>query len=138
MHSAKQTMRNKGNRLGYKNFVLTSSDGYPYHIIPYCEAKGIAGIPGKDLTSRIVIEFIIEIKNTETNLAFDSWYASTKLMSLLNGLKIPTICTAQADRVGIVTLISTKQMAKQKGELLVMPLMKSLVYIVCDGWTTAL
>ena len=35
-------------------------------------------------------------------------------MSLLNRLKIPTICTAQADRVGIVTLLSTKQMAKQK------------------------
>ena len=30
MHSAKQTMRNKSVRFGYKSFVLASSDGYPY------------------------------------------------------------------------------------------------------------
>ena len=35
MHSAKQTMRNKSVRFGYKNFVLAGSDGYPYIIIPY-------------------------------------------------------------------------------------------------------
>ena len=69
MHSAKQTMGNKGNRLGYKNFVLTSSDGYSYHIIPYCGAKGIAGTPGKDLTSRVVIELIIEIKKYRNKLS---------------------------------------------------------------------
>lgn len=42
MHSAKQIMRNKGTQFGYKKFVLTSWDGYPYHKIPYCVAKGIA------------------------------------------------------------------------------------------------
>ena len=115
IHSAKQTMRNEGTQFGNKNFVLTSSDGYPYHIIPYCAVKGIAGTPGKDLTSRVVIEFILEMKNTEANLEFDNWYASTKLMSLLNALKIPNICTARVDRVGTVPLLSTKQMAKEKG-----------------------
>ena len=49
MHSAKQTMRNKSVRFGYKNFVLASSDGYPYILIPYAGAKGIGGTPGKDL-----------------------------------------------------------------------------------------
>ena len=57
MHSAKQTMRNKGTKFGYKNFIFTSSDVYPCHIIRYCRVKGIAGTPGKDLTSRAVIEF---------------------------------------------------------------------------------
>ena len=115
MHSAKQTMENKGTRFGYKNFVLTSSDHIiPYHIIPCCGAKGIAGTPGKDLTYRVVIEFILEMKNTKANLAFDNWYASTKLMSLLNAFKIPTICTARVDPVGRVPLLSAKQMAKEK------------------------
>ena len=97
MHSAKQTMRNKDTQFGYKHFVLTSSDGYPYHIIPYCRDEGIAGKPDKDLTSRVVI---------------DNWYVSTKPMSLLNALKIPTICTAWA--VGTVPLLPTKQIAKEK------------------------
>ena len=116
MHSMqnKQTMRNKGTRFGYKNFVLTRSDGYSYHIIPYCGAKEIAGIPGKDLTSRAVIEFILKMKNTEANLTFDNWYASAKLMSLLNALKIPTICTVRANHVATVPLLSIKQMAKKK------------------------
>ena len=70
MHSAKQTMRNKGTRFGYKNFVVTSLDGHLYHIIPHCGAKGIAGTPGKDLTPRVVIEVILEMKNTEANLVF--------------------------------------------------------------------
>ena len=33
-HSAKQTNREKTVRFGYKNFCLTSADGYPYFIIP--------------------------------------------------------------------------------------------------------
>ena len=75
MHSAKQIMRNKGTQFGYKKIVLTSWDGYPYHKIPYCVAKGIAETPEKDLTSWDVIEFILEMKNTEANVAFDNWYA---------------------------------------------------------------
>ena len=110
MHSAKQTMRNKATRFGYKNFVLTSSNGYPYHITPYGGAKGIAGTSGKDLTSRVVIDFALETKCFKTNLAFDNWYASTKLLSLLNTLEIPTVCTARADRIGNVPLTSVTEM----------------------------
>ena len=40
LYSAKQTMRNKSVRFGYKNFVIASSDGYPYHLIPY---SGLGG-----------------------------------------------------------------------------------------------
>ena len=34
-HSGKQYMRNKPVKFGYKLWALASSDGYPYHIIPY-------------------------------------------------------------------------------------------------------
>ena len=50
-------MRNKDTRFGYKNFALTSNDGYSYHVIPHSEAKGLAGKPGKDLTSKVVFDF---------------------------------------------------------------------------------
>ena len=92
MHSAKQTMQNKGTQFGYKNFVWKSSDGYPYQIILYCGARRIVGKPEKDLTSLVLI---------------DNWYVSTKLMSLLNALKIPAICTVRV-RVGTVQLLPTK------------------------------
>ena len=51
-HSAKQTNGEKSVRFGYKNFCLTSSDGYPYHILPYAGAKGLNGTSGKNLTVR--------------------------------------------------------------------------------------
>ena len=98
MHSTKQTMQNKGTQFGYKNFVWKSSDGYPYHIILYCGARRIVGKPEKDLTSLVLI---------------DNWYVSTKVMSFLNALKIPAICTARA-RVETVQLLPTKQTAKEK------------------------
>ena len=47
MHSAKETMRNKGTRFGYKKFGLISCDGNPYHDIPYSGAKGLAGAHAK-------------------------------------------------------------------------------------------
>ena len=50
MHSAKQITHNKSVRFVYKSFVLASSVGYPYHIIPYSGEKGVGGTPGKDLT----------------------------------------------------------------------------------------
>ena len=68
--------------------VLTSSDGYPYHVIPYSLAKGLAGTPGKDLTSRVVIDFLTDFNGVKPNLAFDNWYTSTILLSILTALDI--------------------------------------------------
>ena len=118
MHSAKQTMRNKSTRFGYKNFVLTSSDGYPYHVIPCSGANGLAGTPGKDLTSRVVIEFLTELNGVKPNLAFGNWYTSTKLLSMLTALDKPTVCTARVNRLGTAPTLSTKvMMKKERGEL---------------------
>ena len=117
MHSAKQTMRNKGIRFGYKNFVLSSSDGYPYTFIPYGGAKGIAGTPGKDLTMRVILNLVIGSEGGVGNLAFDNWYASTKLLSALSAMNIPTVCTVRSDRVGDAMMSSDQQMKKkERGE----------------------
>ena len=97
IHSAKETMRNKGTRFGYKNLVLTNSDGYPYHVIPYSRDKGLAGTPGKYLTSRVVIDFLTELNGAKPNLAFDNWHTSTKLLSVLTALDKPTACTVRVE-----------------------------------------
>ena len=112
MHSAKQTMRNKSARFGYKNFVFTSSDGYPYILIPYAGAKGVGGTPGKDLTLRVVTELVLKSYEGLGNLTFDNWYSSAKLISLVTAFDIPTICTARADRVGDAPVLSNTQIEK--------------------------
>ena len=114
MHSAKQTNRAKSVRFGYKNFVLTSSDGYPYQLIPYCGAKGIHGVPGKDLTLRVVLDLVLQHRDGIGNLAFDNWYTSARLMSILASMKVPTIGTVRSDRIGKAPLMSTSQIGKQK------------------------
>ena len=110
LHSAKQTMRNKSVRFGYKNFVIALSDGYPYHLI-------IGGTPGKDLTLRVVLDLVLKCDNGIGNLAFDNWYSSTRLLSILTAMEVPTVCTARADRVGNAPIKSTSQMQKcQRGD----------------------
>ena len=59
MHSAKQRMKDKSIRFGYKIFVLAGPDGFPYHIVPYVSAKGVPGDPGKVLTSRISLQLAL-------------------------------------------------------------------------------
>ena len=113
MHSAKQTMHNKSVQFGYKNFVLTSADGYPYILISYVDAKGIAGTPGKDLTVRVVSDMVLQSKDGIGNLTYDKWYSSAKLMSILTALRIPTICTARPDRVDGTPVLSTSAMEKK-------------------------
>ena len=116
-HSSKQTNREKTVRFGYKNFCLTSSDGYPYHIIPYAGAKGIQGTSGKDLTSRVVLQLVSVLKNEEFNLAFDNWYASQKCLDMLSTLRIPTVGTVREDRLGECPLISKQELKKKsRGE----------------------
>ena len=114
MHSAKQTNRAKSVRFGYKNFVLSSADGYPYHLIPYCGAKGLGGTPGKDLTLRVVLDLVLQNNQGIGNLAFDNWYTSAKLMSILAAMKIPTIGTVRSDRVGNAPLMTTSEISKRK------------------------
>ena len=109
MDSTKKTMRNKGTRFGYKNFVLTSNDVYLYHAISYSEAKSLHGAPGKDLTSRVALDFLIKLIGIKTNLASDNWYTSTKMLSILTALDIPNVFTAVfTDCLGTAHVRTTK------------------------------
>ena len=117
MHSAKQIMRNKSVQFVYKSFVSASSDEYLYHIIPYSGEKGVGGTPGKDLTVRVVSNLVLQFKEEIGNLTFDNWYPSTKLMSLLTVMDIPTICTVRDNDIGEVQIKSKSSMSKlERGE----------------------
>ena len=72
MHSAKQSMRNKGTKFGYKNFVLTIFYGYSYHVSTCSGAQGVAGTPRRELNSRVIVDLLTEIIVIKPNLAFDN------------------------------------------------------------------
>ena len=110
-------MRNKAIRFGYKNFVLSIADGYPYYLIIYGGVKGVAGTPGKDLTMRCILDCVLESEGGIQNLAFDNWCASTKLLSVLSAIQIPTISSERSYRVGDAPALSDNQMKKkERGE----------------------
>ena len=45
---------------------MRNKDGYSYHVIPHSEAKGLAGKPGKDLTSKVVFDFSTKLVGIKT------------------------------------------------------------------------
>ena len=115
MHSAKQRMKDKSIRFGYKNFVLAGSDGFPYHIVPYVGAKGVAGDPGKDLTSRITLQLALNIPHPKgTHLFFDNWFGSYKVLAILTGIDVGATCTLQNNRQNSCPISSDAQMKKQE------------------------
>ena len=68
------------------------------------------------LLNRVVIDFLTELNGVKPNLAFDNWYTSTKLLSVLTALDIPTVCTARVDCLGTPSTLSSKViMKKQSG-----------------------
>ena len=112
MDSAKQTMCVKSVRFGYKNFVQASSDRYPYHLIPYSGAKGIDKTPGKDLTVWVVADLLLTCQDGKRNLTFDNWCVSSKLISLLTAMIIPTTCTVCCDCIGSAPITSKSQIER--------------------------
>ena len=99
MHSAKQRMKDKSIRFGYKNFWLVGSSGFPYHCLPYCGKKGIGGDPGKNLTSRVTIQLAMKIlEPKESNVFYDNWFASYKLLAIFSAMELGASCTIQSQR----------------------------------------
>ena len=115
MHSAKQRMKDKSIRFGYKNFWLTGSLGYPYYCVPYCGAKGVGGDPGKDLTSRITIQLALQIPSPETSEVFyDNWFSSYKLLPIFTAMGLGATSTLRNDRTNKCPLISDNMLKKEE------------------------
>ena len=68
----------------------------------------------KDLTVRVVADLVLTCKEGLGNLTFNNWYASTKLMSLLTAMEIPTICTVRYNRIGDTQIKSKYSMSKSE------------------------
>ena len=100
-NSCKQTIRTKIIRFGYKNFVVSSDDGYPYLLDPYCGAKYGGGKVSKNLCARSVLDCVTEIGDwTNKEVYFDNWFSSFSLLKVLKDQSIRETGTIRADRLG--------------------------------------
>ena len=114
MHSSKQRMKDKSIRFGYKNFWITGSTGYPYNCVPYCGAKGIGGDPGKALTMRVTLQLALTLQSPESSeLFYDNWFASYRLLPLFSAIGLGTTCTIQNTRTNKCPIISDSTLKKE-------------------------
>lgn len=116
-HLAKQYMKGKPVRYGYKIFMLCSSDGFCYNFIVYC-GKNNEMIPPqfKDMThgSRIVLQLIQCIPDpAEHILFFDNYFTSYDLLLQLRNLGIRATGTVRENRLKLAK-DSLKDISKQE------------------------
>ena len=85
----KQIISTKTFRFGYKIFLLSSNDGYPYFLDPYCGAKYEGGELSKNICAYSILDCITLISDwSDKEVFFDNWFS---LVSLLQLLKRETI-----------------------------------------------
>ena len=98
-HSAKMFIRGKPIRFGYKNWILVSSDGYPYKFETYtkaCDTKNSSKSPGPQVVS--VLLSVVENPACHC-VCFDNFFTSYFLLRDLHEKDfraLGTICEYRA------------------------------------------
>lgn len=76
-NSSKQTIETKTICFCCKNFAICPDDCYPYFTDLYCTTKYSGVKATKNLTSRSVSYFILEIDNCDNKeVFFENWFTS--------------------------------------------------------------
>jgi hypothetical protein len=108
-HPQKQFMKNKPVRWGFKNFVLSTSSGYPLYVLPYQGRKRDKTTP---LTIEVVMTMAAVIRDNsdlrQHALYMDNFYTSWKLLSLLHNLHLGATGTVRANRINKCPLATDK------------------------------
>lgn len=84
-HSAKQFIKGKPVRFGYKNWMLCSSNGYCYAFDTYCGAKNKdKSSTSMPLGSRVVLDLLEVIAIPSDHIIFfDNYFSSHNLLKIL-------------------------------------------------------
>jgi len=97
-HSAKQFMKGKPVRFGYKNWMLVSSSGYCYDFDVYC-GKNENEKRTMPLGAKVVLDFVSKIPNPSPyNVYFDNYFTTHSLMKVLKDLNIKATGTLRENR----------------------------------------
>ena len=97
--NSKQTIQTKSIRSGYKNFVLCSTDGYPYFTNPCCGAKYGGRKIWNNLCAWSVMDCITEIDNMIYRGFFDNLFSSLPLILVLKDQDISATGTVRTDHL---------------------------------------
>ncbi|XP_042228896.1 piggyBac transposable element-derived protein 3-like [Homarus americanus] len=111
-HSAKQFIRNKPVRFGYKMWMMCSADGYPYNFSIYC---------GKDKSKKellgyqVVMDMLQPVMNKDEHVVFfDNFFTSHALMIDLTSNGFRACGTIRDNRTGKCPLLSKKELEKKE------------------------
>ncbi|XP_070203535.1 piggyBac transposable element-derived protein 3-like [Littorina saxatilis] len=121
-HGAKQFIRGKPIRFGYKTWVLATPLGYCVQFEPYQGANGRQAnadeYPGIGMGGAVVVDLISELEEEEPedcyHLTFDNLFTSLKLIDVLTSKKIGCTGTVRANRTEQCPLKSINEMKNTK------------------------
>ena len=116
--SAKQFIRHKPIRFGYKMWVLTTPLGYVLQFEAYQGARGRqTEYPGLGMGGSVVIDLISELQEeigSSYHLTFDNLFTSNNLVDCLTSKGIARIGTLRSSRLSDAPLKSVKEMETLK------------------------
>lgn len=112
-HPAKQFIRGKPVRFGYKNWVAASSSGYCYTFDFYCGKSLEAS--SEPLGTRVVKSLLLKLNTNPVNhkIFFDNFFTSYDLLADLRNIGYCATGTIRENRTKKCPLISTKDMKKK-------------------------
>ena len=115
-HGAKQFIRGKPIRFGFKMWVLTTPLGYAVQMEPYQGASGRqTQYPGLGMGGSVVMNLIAELQEGDSyHLTFDNLFTSLKLVDCLTERGFACTGTIRSNRLEDCPLKTVKEMEKTK------------------------
>ena len=139
-HNAKQFIRGKPVRFGYKMWVLTTPLGYVLQFEAYQGARGRqTEYPGLGMGGSVVIDLISELQEeirSSYHLTIDNLFTSYNLVDCLTSKGIAHIGNLRSNRFGDAPLKSVKEMETLKRGFLTSQLTPRTEWWLCDETTT--
>lgn len=113
-HPAKQFIRGKPVRFGYKNWMVTSSDGYCYAFDLYC-GKSPGANPKEPLGTRVVKLLLDKLGTSAKDhvVYFDNFFTSFELLRDLRKAGFRATGTVREGRTKKCPLVGVKEMKKK-------------------------
>ena len=111
-HSAKQFIKGKPIRYGYKMWVLATSLGYAVHLIPYQRATGHKWQPGLGMGGEIMLDLISVLPQKPFHITFDNLFSSLALTEDLSKCRYACTGTIWANRTGNCPLMDIKALKR--------------------------
>ncbi|KAK3717501.1 hypothetical protein RRG08_063118 [Elysia crispata] len=112
-HSAKQFIKGKPIRYGYKIWILTTSLGYAINLIPYQSTATVKAVPGLGMAGQVVLDLVTALPQNCFHVTFDNLFSSLALAEELTRRGLACTGTVRANRTGDCPILDTKTMEKK-------------------------